>query len=75
MNQLLGSLRGQKVYMLHFSAVIIVIFPGSGEQHSVHENGMNKSVKFKATVSILMFLLYYHYYNGRRSAVGPLPII
>ncbi len=58
MNQLLGSLRGQKVCMVHSNIhvytllVTLLHFAGSfEEQHRIRESGENKSVGFKATVS------------------------
>ena len=57
MNQLLGSLRGQKVCMVHSNIlytllVTLLHYAGSIEEpHHIRESGKNKSVWFKATVS------------------------
>ncbi len=55
MNQLLGSLQGQKVCMVHsdiYTLVTLLHCAGSTEEpHRIRESGDNKSVVFKAIVS------------------------
>ena len=56
MNQLLGSLRGQKVCMVHSDIYTLLVTllhcAGSTEEpHRIRKSGDNKSVEFKAIVS------------------------
>ena len=54
MNQILGSLRGQKVCCIVTSTLVILLFTmymyiaGSGEQRRIRENGGNKLVEFES---------------------------